>query len=62
MPTYVFNCKKCNITEEEIFSITSKANHKCTKCKGKTQKVLQPSNFALSGNDWPSRDMKRIAK
>lgn len=40
MPTYEYECKKCQQTFEAFQSITAKPLQKCPKCKGRVRRLI----------------------
>jgi putative FmdB family regulatory protein len=52
MPIYEYRCDKCGAHLEVIQRMGDKPLTRCTKCKGKLQKVVSKSSFQLKGSGW----------
>ena len=53
MPTYDYQCQKCNFEFEREQRITEDAIKTCPKCKSrKAKRLLSASNFILKGGGW----------
>lgn len=52
MPIYEYRCSKCGHHLEVLQKMSDKALTRCTKCKGKLQKVVSKSSFQLKGSGW----------
>jgi putative FmdB family regulatory protein len=42
VPTYVYQCKSCEVKSEKIQRITDAALKTCEDCGGELRKVMQP--------------------
>lgn len=47
MPTYVFQCKKCNKEQEILCEMRERKNQVCIKCKGELQRIFSPFAFRM---------------
>ena len=52
MPIYEYQCEKCGAHLEVLQRMGDKPLTRCTKCKGKVQKVVSMSSFQLKGSGW----------
>jgi len=53
MPTYDYQCQKCDFEFEREQRITEDAIKTCPKCKSrKAKRLLSASNFILKGGGW----------
>lgn len=53
MPTYDYQCQKCNFEFEREQRITEDPIKTCPKCKSrKAKRLLSASNFILKGGGW----------
>ena len=53
MPTYDYQCEKCEFEFEREQRITEDAIKTCPKCKSrKAKRLLSASNFILKGGGW----------
>jgi putative FmdB family regulatory protein len=60
MPTYEFECKRCNKIYEVKRPITeSDKPYKCGLCNVECDRILSSANFILKGSGWPGQDLKR---
>ena len=61
MPTYEFQCPKCD-TLTEVFRPMKDRNRlvKCPKCKRKMKRKLSPGGGVIyRGGGWPGQEIKR---
>ena len=59
MPTFDYQCRKCNHIQEEFHSISSEPEILCSECGSKCEKnFTMNGNFILKGDNWPSRDYR----
>lgn len=59
MPTYVYQCKKCQHQFEVVQKMTDEPLKECPKCKGEIARLLFPPAIVFKGpgfyvNDYPS--------
>lgn len=52
MPTYEYNCTKCNKHFEIVQKITDKSEAKCPDCGASATRLISQSSFALKGGGW----------
>jgi putative FmdB family regulatory protein len=52
MPIYEYQCEKCGAHLEVLQRIGDKPLTRCTKCKGRVEKVVSRSSFQLKGAGW----------
>lgn len=52
MPTYVYECPKCQKTLEMFQKITDEGRPDCFDCMTRMERVIQPSTFVLVGSGW----------
>jgi len=59
MPTYTFNCAKCEEIVEVVMSMTSKDKPDCPKCFTPMDRIIVAANpFVLKGEGWYSNESK----
>ncbi len=59
MPTYVYECKKCQHQFETVHKISDEPVKECPKCGGEVMRLLFPPAIVFKGsgfhiNDYPS--------
>ena len=60
MPTYVYQCKKCNFEFEKFQSITAPAIKKCDKCDGEVEKIISGgSGLIFKGSGFYITDYRK---
>lgn len=60
MPTYEYQCKKCNCTFEKFQSITAPPLKHCPKCNGEVVRLISKNgNFILKGSGYYSTDNRK---
>lgn len=54
MPTYEYECEKCNRTFEAEQRITDQPLDECIvgACKGRVRRLIQRTSFSLKGGGW----------
>ena len=52
MPIYEYKCRKCGKQFEAFQGITEPELKSCRYCKGKVNKLVSLSSFALKGSGW----------
>ncbi|MFH1612192.1 MAG: FmdB family zinc ribbon protein [bacterium] len=59
MPTYVYQCKKCNLEFEKIQSIAALPLEKCHECQGDIQRIISGgSGFIFKGSGFYITDYR----
>jgi putative FmdB family regulatory protein len=56
MPIYEYKCRKCGKQFEAFQGITDPELTSCKFCKGKVNKLVSMSSFALKGGGWYATD------
>ena len=56
MPIYEYKCRKCGKQFEAFQGITEPELKSCKFCKGKVNKLVSLSSFALKGSGWYTTD------
>jgi putative FmdB family regulatory protein len=56
MPIYEYKCRKCGKQFEAFQGITESELKSCKFCKGKVNKLVSLSSFALKGSGWYTTD------
>ena len=60
MPTYEYQCKKCNCTFEKFQSITAAPLKHCPECDGEVVRLISKNgNFILKGSGYYSTDNRK---
>jgi putative FmdB family regulatory protein len=60
MPTYEYECTKCNHAFEEEASITAPARQRCPRCRGKVQRLISGgSGIVFKGSGFYVNDSRR---
>lgn len=60
MPTYEYQCKKCNYVFEKFQSITAPPLKNCPKCDGEVVRLISKNgNFILKGSGYYSTDNRK---
>lgn len=52
MPIYEYRCKKCGEQFEVIQKFSDRPLRSCRSCKGRLEKLISRSSFALKGGGW----------
>ena len=50
MPRYVYECQKCGSSHDEFHSMSEDPLIKCSKCKAKCFRAIQPIRPLIRGN------------
>ncbi|MHB0999669.1 MAG: FmdB family zinc ribbon protein [Armatimonadota bacterium] len=58
MPTYGYQCTKCNHTFEVFQKITDDPLTKCEQCEGELKKLLYPVGIVFKGSGFHVNDYK----
>jgi putative FmdB family regulatory protein len=59
MPTYEYECLKCNHTFEEFKEITAAPRSRCPRCRGKVQRLISGgAGFVFKGSGWYATDAR----
>jgi putative FmdB family regulatory protein len=58
MPTYDYQCQKCQNIQEVFHPISENPRVACVKCQSKCKRIVTQVNFILKGGGWPSQDIK----
>lgn len=59
MPTYVYQCKKCNLEFEKIQSITALPLTKCDQCEGNVERIISGgAGFLFKGSGFYITDYR----
>jgi putative FmdB family regulatory protein len=56
MPIYEYVCEKCGDLTEVMQKVTDKPLKRCTKCRGKLEKIYSRTSFQLKGSGWYKSD------
>ncbi len=60
MPTYEYQCNKCNYKFEKFQSITAAPLKNCPKCDGEVIRLISKNgNFILKGSGYYSTDNRK---
>lgn len=60
MPTYEYQCNKCNYKFEKFQSITAAPLRDCPKCDGEVIRLISKNgNFILKGSGYYSTDNRK---
>src|SRR5690348_11259047 len=62
MPIYEYQCSKCGRVHEIWQKISEKPLTKCPDCKGKIERLISATAFALKGSGWYKTDYERKGK
>ena len=56
MPIYEYMCEKCGDHIEVMQKVTDEPLKRCTKCRGKLEKMYSRTSFQLKGSGWYKTD------
>src|SRR5260370_34882354 len=56
MPIYEYVCEKCGNLVEVIQKVSDEPLKRCTKCRGKLEKIYSRTSFQLKGSGWYKSD------
>jgi putative FmdB family regulatory protein len=56
MPIYEYVCQKCGQHLEIMQKMSDKPLTKCSRCKGKLEKIFSQTSFQLKGSGWYASD------
>ena len=56
MPIYEYECQKCKKIHEIWQKMSDPSITKCPDCKGKVERLISASGFALKGSGWYKTD------
>ena len=59
MPTYGYQCSKCDYTFEVVQKITDKPITQCERCGGRVRKVLFPVGIVFKGSGFHINDYRK---
>lgn len=59
MPIYEYVCEKCGSHIEVMRKISDAPLKKCTKCRGKLEKIFSRTSFQLKGSGWYATDYSK---
>jgi len=59
MPIYKYKCEKCGSQVEVIQKISDAPLKRCSKCRGKLEKLVSRTSFQLKGSGWYATDYPR---
>ena len=59
MPIYEYVCEKCGSQIEVMQKLSDAPLKKCTKCRGKLEKIISRASFQLKGSGWYVTDYSR---
>ena len=59
MPTYEYQCSKCDYTFEVVQKITDKPITQCERCGGRVRKVLFPVGIVFKGSGFHINDYRK---
>jgi putative FmdB family regulatory protein len=62
MPIYEYVCEKCGSQIEVMQKVSDAPLKKCTKCRGKLEKIISRASFQLKGSGWYVTDYSRKAE
>lgn len=62
MPIYEYQCSKCGKVHEIWQKISEDPLTKCPECKGKMERLISATAFALKGSGWYKTDYERKGK
>lgn len=53
MPIYEYHCTGCDLLREEMRKVEKRDDDPpCSKCGGRTKRVVSRTSFALKGGGW----------
>lgn len=56
MPIYEYVCEKCSSRIEVMQRVADPPMKRCSKCRGKLEKVISRTSFQLKGSGWYASD------
>ncbi|HJQ26789.1 MAG TPA: zinc ribbon domain-containing protein [Blastocatellia bacterium] len=56
MPIYEYICEKCGSHLEVMQKVSDAPLKRCTKCRGKLEKIFSRTSFQLKGGGWYQTD------
>jgi putative FmdB family regulatory protein len=56
MPIYEYVCEKCGNLIEVMQKVNDEPLKRCTKCRGKLEKIFSRTSFQLKGSGWYKSD------
>ena len=56
MPIYEYLCEKCGSHLEVMQKVSDAPLKRCTKCRGKLEKLFSRTSFQLKGSGWYMTD------
>lgn len=56
MPIYEYVCDKCGDHLEVLQKVTDAPLKRCSKCRGKLEKIISRTSFQLKGSGWYKTD------
>ena len=56
MPIYEYICEKCGAHTEVIQKVSDAPLKRCSKCRGKLEKIFSRTSFQLKGGGWYMTD------
>jgi putative FmdB family regulatory protein len=56
MPIYEYVCEKCGNLIEVMQKVSDEPLKRCTKCRGKLEKIFSRTSFQLKGSGWYKSD------
>ena len=59
MPIYEYVCEKCGSQIEVMQKLSDAPLKRCTKCRGKLEKIISRASFQLKGSGWYVTDYSR---
>src|SRR5205809_3832836 len=59
MPIYEFRCTKCNAHREVFQKLSDKQPTRCSKCKGRLEKLVSRTSIQFKGEGWYVTDYAR---
>lgn len=62
MPTYGYQCTKCNHTFEILQKITDESLKECEKCGGEVRRLLYPVGIVFKGSGFHINDYRTPEK
>ena len=58
MPTYEYECTRCDHAFEVFQSFDEKPRSRCPVCRGKLRKVIHPVGIIFKGSGWYATDSR----
>ncbi|HMG36717.1 MAG TPA: zinc ribbon domain-containing protein [Blastocatellia bacterium] len=56
MPIYEYVCEKCGAHHEVMQKVSDPPLKRCSKCRGKLEKMVSRTSFQLKGSGWYMTD------